>query len=670
MADGKVYVNVILPLKLRGTLTYCAPQEIQEGGWVRVRIRNCNAIGIVEKVLDRLPSGMNPERIKTLEPVPDKAPVGKQEVDFWKDIAQYYMCTEGEVFKAAYSTSIQNAVTKVPKRKPAQAKEKAEADFSRLKELSPAQLEAEAIIRRGLDKGRPVLLHGITGSGKTEIYLKLAAEQLQSGRSVLMLVPEIAISRQLQQRVEAIFGNSLLVFHSKQTVPSRKKTIEALRSGERPRIVLGTRSAVFLPFKKLGLVIVDEEHDHSYKQEDPAPRYNGRDAAIMLGTRLHAGILLGSATPSLESLYNVSAGKYSLARLENKYHDSSLPSVEIIDTVQERRLRNMQGSFSRGLLKQIKQTADRGEQVMIFRSRRAYSPFVQCGLCGNIPKCPHCNVSLSYHKFSNTLSCHYCGYGTAFSPYCKECGEPALEGRGTGTEKLEEELQSVFPDLEVARFDAETTASKTVEEKTIKDFAAGNIDILVGTQMITKGFDFEKLSLVAIINADSILAVQDFRSDEKALQLITQLLGRAGRRDKPGKLVIQTAQADHPVIKAALEAGRPTDPAPALEERRIFRYPPYVRLITITVKDRQEGRLWNVCRRISEAAAQCGIKDIAGPITPALEMVDKYHIREFWIKLERDRSLVPIKKALSERIELLEKEFKGGPSIILDVDPL
>lgn len=637
---------------------------------MKVKIRNLNTVGIVEKVLDKLPAWLDEQKVKSVESVPDKTPVGKEEIEFWKEIAQYYMCTVGEVFKAAYSTSLQNAVTKEPKRKQAAGKAAAEADFSKLKELSPAQTAAEATIRNGFEKGKPVLLHGVTGSGKTEIYLKLAAEQLQNGRSVLMLVPEIAISRQLQQRVEAVFGSSLLVFHSKQTVPSRKKTIEALRTEDKPKIVLGTRSAVFLPFKKLGLVVVDEEHDHSYKQEDPAPRYNGRDAAIMLGTSHKANILLGSATPSLESVFNVKSGKFSIARLESKFHESGLPAVEIIDTVKERRLGNMQGSFSRGLLKQIRQVADRGEQIMVFRSRRAYSPFVQCNHCGNIPKCPHCNVSLSYHKFNNTLSCHYCGWSTSFSPYCKECGEPALSAKGTGTEKIEEELQEAFPDLSVARFDADTTVSKAAEEKTIKDFAAGKINILVGTQMITKGFDFEKLSLVAIINADSILAVQDFRSDEKALQLFTQLLGRAGRRDKPGKMVIQTAQSDHPVLQAALRAGEPADRAAALEERRLFRYPPYVRLITITIKDRQEGRLWNVCRHISEAAAQCGITDVAGPVTPSLEMVDRYHIREFWIKLERDRKLVSIKKALSERIELIEKEFKGGPSIILDVDPL
>ena len=670
MRGEKVYVDVILPLKLRGTLTYSAPKGTREGSWVMVKVRNYSTAGVVEKVLDALPEGMDETLVREVEPVADKAPVEGREIELWKDIAQYYMCTVGEVFKAAYSTALQRAVTKVPKRKPAAEKERPEAGPIRLKELSPAQKDTEVRIREGLSRRKPVLLHGVTGSGKTEIYMKLAAEQLQEGRSVLMLVPEIAISRQLQQRVEDIFGGSLLVFHSKQTVPLRKKTIELLRSSDKPYIVLGTRSAVFLPFKKLGLVIIDEEHDHSYKQEDPAPRYNGRDAAIMLGTRLGAGILLGSATPSLESLYNVAAGKYGLARLDSKFHTGAPPKVEIIDTVQERRLGNMQGSFSRGLLKQIRRTADRGEQVMVFRSRRAYSPLVQCIVCGTVPKCPRCNVSLSYHKFNNTLSCHYCGHTASFSPYCKQCGEPAIAEIGAGTEKIEEELQKAFPDLTVARFDADTTASPSAEEKMIKEFAAGRIDILVGTQMITKGFDFEKLSLVAIINADSILSVQDFRCDEKALQLISQLLGRAGRRETPGKLVIQTSQSNHPVLQAATVAERRFDSSAALEERRLLRYPPYVRLIKITVKDRQEGRLWNVCRRISETAFQSGVRDIAGPIAPVPEFVDKCHVREFWIKLDRNGSLAPIKKALSAGIELLEKEFKGGPSIILDVDPL
>lgn len=669
MAAEKTYANVILPLKLRETLTYCTSPEAKPGDWVKVRIRNCDAIGIVENVSLTLPDCIDADRIKTAEIIPGKESVGKEEISFWKDIAQYYMCTVGEVFKAAYSTALQKAVAKESGR-PATQKGTPASEGCGPSSLSPAQQAALGEIKAGLATGKPVLLHGITGSGKTEIYMKMAAEQLQNGRSVLMLVPEIAISRQLQQRVEKAFGDKVLVFHSKQTAPSRKRVIEALRRNDSPKIVLGTRSAVFLPFRHLGLVVVDEEHDHSYKQEDPAPRYNGRDAAIMLGTRLNSDIVLGSATPSLESLFNVSTGKYCMVRLDTKFHDSPPPTVEIIDTVRERRLGNMQGSFSRGLLKQIRKRIDNGEQVMVFRSRRAYAPFVQCSICGTVPKCPQCNVSLSYHRFNNTLSCHYCGWSTSFSPYCKNCGEPSLADRGAGTEKIEEELRAAFPDLNVARFDADTASGKKAEEKTIKEFAEGRTDILVGTQMITKGFDFENLSLVVIVNADSILAVQDFRSDEKALQLITQLLGRAGRRNKAGKLVIQTAQSDHPVFKTVSGSGGTADNSAALAERRLFNYPPYVRLITITVKDPQEGRLWNVCRRISEAAAECGITDIAGPLTPSPGMVGRCHIREFWIKLQRDRRMSIIKKALSERIELIEKEFKGGPSIIIVVDPL
>ena len=624
MAGEKRYVEVLLPLKLKDALTYRLPAgwEVAAGTWVQVPLRGHPALGVVLEVRDSAPLGVNLSAIEPVDDVLTAPPASPCELALWCAVADYYLCTPGEVFRAAYNAGLQKLMLNPPKPRTSKKKETAKAENPEmvLSELSAGQQVALARIREGFAQRKPVLLHGVTGSGKTEVYLHLAAERLQHGRDVLYLVPEIAISQQLQQRLEAVFGDKLLVYHSRTTVPQRFKVIDTLRRDPAPRIVLGTRSAVFLPFRKLGLAVVDEEHDRSYKQDDTAPRYNGRDTALMLASLHKADVLLGSATPSCEALFNVQSGKFSLAELPNRFYGGSAPVIEIIDTAKALRLHNMEGSFSRKLLKEMAAVLDAGKQVLVFRSRRAYAPVVQCEACGEPVKCPHCNVPLSYHRFNNTLSCHYCGYHRPYSLRCPSCDELALVERGSGTEKIEEELQAAFPGRTVARFDADTTQSKTAEQKLIRDFAAGKIDILVGTQMVTKGFDFERLAMTAIVSADSLFAVQDFRSDERALQLLTQLMGRSGRRGEPGHLVIQTFQPDHPVLQRLVaEASEPAKNL--LDERKTFNYPPYVRMISITVKDSYEGRVWNVCRLIREAADAVGIRDIAGPTAPAVDMV-------------------------------------------------
>ena len=689
----KRYVEVLLPLKLDKTLTYRLPDGVKVAGepdtddpgsggiivgsWVQVPLRGHPALGVVFQILDSAPKGVNLSSMETVTVLPDKPAASAEELAFWHDVADYYLCTPGEVFKAAYNSGLQRLMLQPdkPKKKrvrrnakpaPAESGESLEQRHS----LSGPQQRALSQIRAGFAAQKPVLLHGATGSGKTEIYLHLAAEQLSQGNDVLYLVPEIAVSKQLQERIEAVFGEQLRVFHSRATLPQRYDVIDTLRRDSTPRIVLGTRSALFLPFRKLGLVIIDEEHDRSYKQDDTAPRYNGRDAALMLAARRKAAVLLGSATPSCEALYNVETRKFAQADLPERYHGGTDPAVEIIDTAQARRLGNMQGSFSRKLLKEMAATLETGRQVLVFRSRRAYAPTVQCEACGEIVMCPHCHVALSYHRFNNTLSCHYCGYHRPYSLRCPACNELALTERGAGTERLEEELREAFPDRRIERFDADTTESKQAEERMIRDFAAGRIDILIGTQMITKGFDFERLALVVIVSADSLFAVQDFRSDERAFQLLTQLMGRSGRRGERGKLVIQTFQPDHPVLQRLLHPEADTRPAAALlAERKAFAYPPYVRMIAITVKDRYEGRVWNVCRLIREAAGQAGIADIAGPVTPAVDVIAGEHIAQFWIKLSRSRSLAAQKRALYKHIEQIDRDFKGHTTIQIDVDP-
>ncbi len=679
MAVEKRYVEVLLPLKLMDSLSYRLPQgwTVEEGSWVQVPLRGHPALGVVLQIRDSAPVGVNLSGIEEVEAMLDIPAATAEERNFWLSLAGYYLCTPGEVLKAAFNAGIQkqmlqpNQPRKRPKKKAkAESCDASAPDDYPLCDLSEAQQAAMEQIRKGFAQHKPVLLNGVTGSGKTEIYIQLAAEQLRQGRDVLYLVPEIAISKQLEQRLAAVFGPQLLVYHSRTTVPQRYRVMDTLRRDPVPHIVLGTRSAVFLPLRKPGLIVVDEEHDRSYKQDDTAPRYNGRDAALMLAGLHRANVLLGSATPSCEARFNVQTHKFCAAELPFRYYGGEAAEIEIIDMTQALRLRNVEGSFSRKLLKEMAAVLDAGKQVMVFRSRRAYAPVVQCEACGEVVKCPHCNVALSYHRFNNSLSCHYCGFNRSYDLRCPSCGEVALVERGSGTEKLEEELRDAFPGRVVARFDADTTQSKTAEDRLIRDFAAGRIDILVGTQMITKGFDFERLALVAVVSADSLFAVQDFRSDERAFQLLTQLMGRSGRRGEAGKLVIQTFQPDHPVLQRMLHPEAYSDPAAGLlAERKAFSYPPFVRLISVTVKDRYEGRVWNVCRLIEESARAIGIQDIAGPTAPAVDMVAGEHIRQFWIKLPRDRNLATAKQALFARINQIDKDFKGQTTIVIDVDP-
>ena len=670
MSGYKKYVDVILPLKLRGKISYAVPEpfttRIKVGSWVMVRLIGRRYLAVVEAISDT-PPDIDLNRVKEIESVESLPVVEQNEMDFWRSIAEYYMCSVGEIFKAAYSVAFQKQVEKVRTKKEV----KKEFLVNPLPELSILQQEAYFQIKKCFENNKIVLLNGVTGSGKTEIYIHLAQKVLEERKSVLYMVPEIALSRQLNSRLEDIFGEKLMVYHSKQTSLQKKKVFDALKgttseSGYQgdAKIILGTRSSVFLPFKELGLVIIDEEHDSSYKQSEPAPRYNGRDAAIILATKRGTKVILGSATPSMESIYNVTIGKYVQVDLCEKYHGVIEPEIEIIDTNKAYRLHNMKGSFSMYLINQIASRLELGEQVMIFRSRRAYSPIVQCSQCGAIPKCPHCNVSLSYHKFNNSLVCHYCNYKVSFTTRCPSCGEPSLESKGAGTERIEEELNELFPNAKIARFDADTTSGKVQEQKILKDFAGGKIDILVGTQMITKGFDFERLSLVAVINADALFSIQDFRADERSGQLLQQLRGRAGRREKEGKMIIQTAQPDHPVLQKIGECSNV-----GLKERKTFGYPPYVRMVLIIVKDKYESRLWKLSNDVSSVIKQCGIKDFAGPISPQIDKIQEKFLTQFWIKLPRNRTLYVTKKALYEGIEFIKTQYKFAPEIIIDVDP-
>jgi len=668
MAADRICVDVILPLRLTGEVSYFLPDDLQDavsvGSWVAVTFHGRRYLAVVSRK-GALAAGIAPEVVKEIDEVKSEMPaISVTQMNFWQSIASYYLCTVGEVFKCACPAQFFKQVEKkrsLPKKMP-KYESKPEAV------LSQAQQQALDAIEKYFAEGmKTVLLDAVTAAGKTEIYMALARKTLGKGRGVLYLVPEIAMSRQLEERLGAAFGEKLLIWHSRLTPAVRKDIYDKIVSAKEPYIILGTRSALLLPHGDVGLVVVDEEHDSSYKQTDPAPRYNGRDLAVMFGLAHSSEILLGSATPSLESLYNARTGKYGLVELKERYYGEPELKTTVIDMNKAWAAHDVKGSFSMKLVNMMRSALDRKEQIMVFRSRRSYSSYVQCPQCGWVPRCPSCNVALSYHKFKNVLSCHYCGYQTPYEAACSNCGCEGLALRGAGTEKLEEELQQLFPDAVVARFDADVTASAREEKKVLEGFKKGDIDIMVGTQMITKGFDFANLTLVAVINADTIVSMQDFRCDEKALQLLAQLKGRAARRGSVGNFVIQTWQSDYPVLKDAA-AGK-YDSATLLEQRRVFTFPPFVRLISLTVRDNYEGRVFTMASEIKARLSKMSGIEFMGPMTPAINKIQGYFITVFWIKLAKNASAKAAKKRVSAMIEDLRTFIKPPVDIVVDVDP-
>ena len=667
---GTRYIEVIVPLKFNGGLAhYRLPETLSEqvsvGTWVVVTMARKRYLGVVSQCGCPLPEGLSPDKVLPIEKVVGLKPVPEINITLWKAVADYYLCTVGEVFKCAYPAAFFRQTEKKREINRPQAAVTPEEP----KVLSPEQQAALEQIQKHFAAGRrTVLLDGATSSGKTEIYINLAREHLSTGKSVLSLVPEIAMSRQLEQRLRRAVGDRLLVYHSKQTAPARKKIFDRLSSGEGNYLVLGTRSALFLPILNLGFIIVDEEHDSSYKQEDPAPRYNGRDVALMMAARLGIDTLLGSATPSMESLCNAASGKYALVPLRKKYFGAGDAPVTVIDMGKVYAMHNARGSFSMQLVNMIDARLKAGEQVMVFRSRRSYSSYIQCNSCGEILRCPHCNVSLTYHKYNNSVSCHYCGYHAPFEAACKRCGGE-FTTRGNGTERIVEELEAIFPEAKIDRFDLETAATLTSERKILGDFASGNTDILVGTQMITKGFDFERLGLVAVIAADSILSLQDFRADEKALALLEQLRGRVSRREGTGAMAIQAMQADHPVLQTLVSGDRDGFRRTMLEQRKLFGFPPYVRLVQLTVKNASTDELHHACRMVAHQLSAARITDFTPAVAPAVDRIAGKYIRNIWVKLPKTTRAQAQKAAIAKAVASV-LAASSSSDIIIDVDPL
>ena len=541
----------------------------------------------------------------------------------------------------------------------------------RIQPLSPAQQAAEDSIREQFNTKNVVLLHGVTSSGKTEIYIHLIKKAIDEGKQVLYLLPEIALTVQMTRRLQNVFGSRLGIYHSKYSDAERVEIWKKQLSSEPYDVILGARSAVFLPFTRLGLVIVDEEHETSFKQQDPAPRYHARSTAIMLA-RMYEGakVLLGTATPSMESYHNACTGKYGYVQLTTRYKDVAMPEIRVVDTKDLYHRKMMHGAFSPDLLEAMRTALRNKKQVLLFQNRRGFAPMVECKVCGWVPKCKNCDVSLTYHRSMNLLTCHYCGYTYPVPKQCPNCESTELLGRGYGTEKIEDRVRELFPEARIARMDLDTTRSAGAYGRIIDDFSCGRTDILIGTQMITKGLDFSGVTVVGILNADTMLNYPDFRAYEQAFQMLSQVSGRAGRRDERGLVILQTKSADLPVIQQVVTGDFQTFARDLLEERSMFRYPPFYHLVYVYLRHRNEQLVDSAAIEMASRLRQAFADRVLGPDKPAVARVKTESIRKIVIKLEQGINLPLARQCMAEaRTQLLQDKRYAAMTVFFDVDP-
>lgn len=540
-----------------------------------------------------------------------------------------------------------------------------------LPSLSDAQMQALDEIHRSFSVNDITLLHGVTSSGKTEIYIRLIDYVLQHGNQVLYLVPEIALTTQLTRRLQRVFGNKVMIYHSKFSDNERVDIWKKLLDSNEPCVVIGARSSVFLPFNHLGLVIVDEEHESSYKQYDPAPRYNARDAATVLASMHGAKTLLGSATPSIETYYKAQTGRYGLITLSERYEGVQLPDIEIIDMNTARKRHTVSGTFSDRTKLLARETLKRGEQVIFFHNRRGFAPLARCKQCGWVPKCEHCDVSLTYHRRFNELVCHYCGKSYQLPTLCPTCREPGIEILGYGTERVEDEVETIFPDTKIARMDLDTTRNKDGYENIIEDFSQRKSQILVGTQMVTKGLDFEGVSLVGVLNADTIINFPDFRSTERAFNMLEQVAGRAGRRNTRGLVAVQTTQPTHHILSFLTSHNYIGFYNNEIEERRNFNYPPFTRLIYIYLKHRDINILTEMAAIYGNKLRELFGTRVFGPEEPLVSRIQSLYIRKIMLKIEVQASMKKVKGILRDTFEQMHQHPRmKGIIIYYDVDPM
>lgn len=536
--------------------------------------------------------------------------------------------------------------------------------------LHPSQLQALQEVQLSFEQKNVCLLHGVTGSGKTEVYIHLIEQMLQQGKQVLYLLPEIALTTQITERLRRVFGNKLGIYHSKFPDAERVEIWQKQLTEEGYELILGVRSSIFLPFKKLGLVIIDEEHETSYKQQDPAPRYHARSSAIMLAAQFGAKVLLGTATPSIESYYNAREGKYGLVELKERFKEMEMPHIERVDVKRLLHQKRMKEPFSPYLIEQMRGALARKEQIILFQNRRGFAPLIECQMCSWVPKCKNCDVSLTYHRGLSQLTCHYCGYTYQVPRSCPACGGVQLRHRGFGTERIEEDIQQLFPEAKTARMDLDTTRTRTAYERIIADFEAGKSQILIGTQMVSKGLDFDHVSVVGILNADSLLNYPDFRSYERAFQLMAQVAGRAGRKHKRGLVVLQTKSPELPIIEQVMAHNYEQLYHDQLAERKLFRYPPFYRLIYVYIKHRKEEVLDEAANLMAQQLRAGLGERVLGPDKPVVGRIQSLFIKKMVVKIEPEASIAKVRDYLCSVQRALTADARFRSLLVYyDVDP-
>ena len=584
--------------------------------------------------------------------------------------------TRDELLNAGHSLPTVNALVKrglleVYEREVGRLNHGGEPHLEKIRPLSDVQQDAFNKIQFSFLGKNVTLLHGVTSSGKTEIYIHLIRQALEKKQQVLYLLPEIALTVQIMQRLQHVFGNRLGIYHSKYSDAERVEIWQKQLSQNPYDVILGARSAVFLPFQNLGLVIVDEEHETSYKQQDPMPRYHARSTAIVLAQMFGAKTLLGTATPSIETYYNAKTGKYGLVELFQRYKGIELPEIQVVDVKDLQHRKMMNGPFSPYLLNKVREALEHGEQAILFQNRRGYAPVIECKQCGWVPHCQHCDVSLTLHRNLNQLTCHYCGYTYQVPTECPACGCQELRTKGYGTEKIEAEVQDIFPEARIARMDLDTTRSRSAYERIISDFASGRTNLLIGTQMISKGLDFAKVSVVGILNADSMLNYPDFRAYEHAFMMMAQVSGRAGRKGKRGLVVLQTKSPDLPIIQQVVRNDYAAHYQSLIAERQQFHYPPYYRLVYVYLKHKQDWVVDTAAAEMASRLRQWFGARLLGPDKPAVAKVKSLSIRKLVLKLELGINMGDVRKylALAQQQMLQDKRYVSL-QIYYDVDPL
>ena len=638
-------------------------------------------VGLTEKFHDEMALNIALDMVSRYEKQ-QKALAGYLELSHWaeisgtaipddiKEITQTELCNVTHCTTPTVKSLVKRGILEIYQKEVGRLNTDGEFTPQNAKLLNEAQQEAYNQVLMQFMKKNVVLLHGVTSSGKTEIYIHLILKALQDHKQVLFLLPEIALTVQIMERLQRVFGSRLGIYHSKYSDAERVEIWKKQVSACPYDIIIGARSAALLPFKNLGLVIIDEEHETSYKQQDPAPRYHARSAAIMLASMYGAKTLLGSATPCMETYTNAKNGKFGYVRLDKRYKDIALPKIEVVDVKDMARRKMMKGPFSPRLLEAIQESLDNNKQVILFQNRRGFVPIVECQDCGWIPKCEHCDVSLTMHKNTNLLTCHYCGYTYAIPKVCPKCGGTHLRGRGFGTEKIEDQIMELFPEAKVARMDFDTTRTKNAYARIIEDFAYGKTNVLIGTQMITKGLDFDRVQLVGILDADSMLNYPDFRAYEHSYMMLQQVSGRAGRKGKQGLVILQTKSADLPVIEQVAANDSKTFYEDLDEERRLFNYPPYTRLIYVYLKHQHDNVVESAALMLGSILRGWFGERILGPDKPAVARVKSMCIRKIMIKLENgiDQKKVREYLRMAQKQILQDKQY-AALQIFYDVDP-